>query len=85
SGIGFACASQFAARGATVVIADLNAEAAEKAAAAIGGETWVVDLGDTAALDALTLDADILVNNAGIQRVASIVDFDPDAFRLIQR
>ncbi len=85
SGIGFACASQFAARGATVVIADLNAEAAEKAAATIGGETWVVDLGDTAALDALTLDADILVNNAGIQRVASIVDFDPDAFRLIQR
>ncbi|MCG1037994.1 SDR family NAD(P)-dependent oxidoreductase, partial [Polaribacter sp. DS7-9] len=51
----------------------------------VGGETWVVDLSDTTALDSLELQADILVNNAGIQRVSPIAEFDPDAFRLIQR
>ena len=85
SGIGLACAHEFAARGAHVIIADLNADAATDAATAVGGESWAVDLADTAALDDLTLDVDILVNNAGIQRVAPITEFDPDAFRLIVR
>lgn len=85
SGIGLACAQEFAARGAHVIIADLNAQAAEEHAAAIGGEAWAVDLSDTAALDDVVLDADILVNNAGIQRVSPIQDFDPDVFRVIQR
>ena len=85
SGIGLACAHEFASRGAHVIIADLNAEAAQDASAAVGGEAWVVDLGDTRALDELTLDVDILVNNAGIQRVAPIPEFDPEAFRLITR
>jgi len=85
SGIGLACAHEFAARGAHVIIADLNADAATDAATAVGGESWAVDLADTAALDDLTLDIDILVNNAGIQRVAPITEFDPDAFRLIVR
>jgi 3-hydroxybutyrate dehydrogenase len=85
SGIGLACAHEFAARGAHVVIADLNADAATDAATAVGGEAWAVDLSDTGALEDLTLDVDILVNNAGIQRVAPIPDFDPDAFRLILR
>ena len=85
SGIGLACAREFARRGAHVVIADLQAEAAHAAAAEVGGEAWVVDLAETGALDALALEADILVNNAGIQRVSPIEDYDPDAFRLILR
>ncbi|WP_426319998.1 3-hydroxybutyrate dehydrogenase [Microbacterium sp. E-13] len=85
SGIGLACAHEFASRGAHVIIADFNADAATDAATAVGGEPCVVDLADTAALDDLTLDVDILVNNAGIQRVAPITEFDPDAFRLILR
>ncbi|MDQ0613072.1 3-hydroxybutyrate dehydrogenase [Microbacterium sp. W4I4] len=85
SGIGFACAQEFVRRGAHVVIADLNADAAATAATEIGGDTWIVDLSDTTALDDLTLQADILVNNAGIQRVSPIEEFDPDAFRTIQR
>ncbi|WP_106814204.1 3-hydroxybutyrate dehydrogenase [Microbacterium timonense] len=85
SGIGLACAREFASRGAHVIIADLNADAAEDAATAVGGESWAVDLSDTAALDDLHLDIDILVNNAGIQRVAPLPEFDPEAFRLILR
>lgn len=85
SGIGLACAREFAGRGAHVIIADLNADAATDAAAAVGGEPWVVDLSDTRPLDDLTLDVDILVNNAGIQRVSPITDFDPDTFRLLLR
>ena len=85
SGIGLACAQAFAHRGAHVVLADLNGEAAEAAARDLGGEAWQVDLSDTRALDDLALDADILVNNAGIQVVSSIEDFDPDAFRRIHR
>ncbi|MFE6733895.1 3-hydroxybutyrate dehydrogenase [Microbacterium sp. NPDC057650] len=85
SGIGLACSREFASRGAHVVIADLNGEAAAAAATEIGGEAWVVDLSDTEPLETLRLDADILVNNAGIQRVAPIEEFDPAAFRLIQR
>ena len=37
SGIGLACAEEFAGRGAHVVIADVDAAAAEAATAAIGG------------------------------------------------
>lgn len=88
SGIGRACAQEFARRGAHVVVADLNGEAAERVVAELGGggaEAWAVDLSDTAALDGLQLDADILVNNAGIQRVSPLEEFDPEAFRLIQR
>ena len=85
SGIGLACAEEFARRGAHVTIADLNGDAARAAAEGIGGEAWEVDLSDTRALDELTLEADILVNNAGIQRVSPIEEFDPEVFRAIQR
>ena len=77
SGIGLACAHEFARRGAHVIIADLNADAAHAAADEVGGEAWVVDLSDTCALDDLTLDVDILVNNAGIQRVMPITSSIP--------
>lgn len=85
SGIGLACAHEFAGRGAHVVIADFNAEAATAAAAAIGGEAWVVDLSDTVAQEDLRLDADILVNNAGIQTVAPLHEFDPERWRFMHR
>lgn len=85
SGIGLACARELAGQGAQVVIADLDEAAARDAASALDGSVWAVDLSDTRALENLSLDADILVNNAGIQRVAPITEFDPEAFRLIQR
>lgn len=85
SGIGLACAREFAARGAQVVVADFNAAAAAAAATEIGGESWVVDLSDTAAQEHLNLDADILVNNAGIQTVAPLHEFDPERWRFMHR
>lgn len=83
SGIGEACARELADRGATVVVADRDAEGASRVAAEIAGEAWPVDLSDLDALAEVTLDADILVNNAGIQTVSPIIDFDPARFRLI--
>ncbi|WP_308468295.1 3-hydroxybutyrate dehydrogenase [Rathayibacter soli] len=90
SGIGEACARAFAAAGARVTIADLNADAATALADELGGTAWPVDLSDTAALAELSGDAaiancDILVNNAGIQHVSPIEDFDPARFSLIIR
>lgn len=85
SGIGLACAEALAAAGAHVTIADLDEEAAASAADRIGGEAWTVDLGDTAALADLTLDADILVNNAGLQHVRPIEQFEPERFSLLLR
>lgn len=85
SGIGRACAEAFAARGAAVVVADVDASAATALADEIGGEAWPVDLGDTAALADVAIDADILVNNAGIQHVRPIEEFEPERFSLILR
>ena len=85
SGIGLACVREFAARGAHVIVADFNADAATATAEAVGGEAWVVDLSDTAAQEDLDLDVDILVNNAGIQTVAPIHEFDPERWRFMHR
>lgn len=85
SGIGLACVREFAGRGATVIVADFNADAAQTVAAEVGGEAWVVDLADTAAQEDLAFDVDILVNNAGIQTVAPIHEFDPERWRFMHR
>ncbi|HEX6248989.1 MAG TPA: 3-hydroxybutyrate dehydrogenase [Nocardioidaceae bacterium] len=85
SGIGAAVARHLAALGAHVVVCDRDADGAATLAKEIDGEAWVVDLGDTAALADLRLDADVLVNNAGIQHVSPVEDFPPDRFALILR
>ena len=83
SGIGEAVARALAARGATVIVADRDADGAERVAAEIGGEPWTVDLADLDALADHPVEADILVNNAGIQTVSPIEDFDPARFRMM--
>lgn len=85
SGIGAACVQALADAGAHVVVADLDGASAERIAADVGGEAWPVDLSDTTALAAMSLEADILVNNAGIQTVSPIEEFDPARFSLILR
>ncbi len=72
SGIGEACARALAAKGATVVIADLNAEKGEALAKELGGAFARVDVTNTDDLKAAVEQADalaplrVLVNSAGI-------------------
>lgn len=83
SGIGEACAVALAQAGASVTVADINEESADRVADKIGGTPWIVDLNDTASLADLRLDQDILINNAGIQHVSPIEDFPPEKWKLI--
>ena len=80
SGIGRAIAKRFADEGARVVVADLNAEAAERVAAEIGGDGRAaavrVDVRDQAQVQRMVDTAvdrfgglDILVNNAGVGKI----------------
>jgi 3-hydroxybutyrate dehydrogenase len=85
SGIGAAVARRLAADGLHVVVADLDGDAADKVASDVGGEAWLVDLGDTSALADVAVDVDVLVNNAGIQHVAPVHEFPPDRFAAILR
>jgi NAD(P)-dependent dehydrogenase (short-subunit alcohol dehydrogenase family) len=72
SGIGAACARQLAAKGATVVVADMNAEKGEAVAAEIGGIFALVDVTNTEQITAcVNAAAEIAplracVNSAGI-------------------
>jgi NAD(P)-dependent dehydrogenase (short-subunit alcohol dehydrogenase family) len=72
SGIGAAAARQLAAKGAKVVVADLNAEKGEALAQEIGGAFASVDVTDTAQIQAAVEQAAalgelrVLVNSAGI-------------------
>lgn len=72
SGIGAAVARQLAAKGAKVVVADLNADKGEQLAKEIGGEFVPVDVTDTAQIEAAVNKAGelgplrVLVNSAGI-------------------
>jgi NAD(P)-dependent dehydrogenase (short-subunit alcohol dehydrogenase family) len=78
SGIGEACALRFAREGASVVIADINQEAAERVAGAIrhgGGTAAAVraDVSEPASVEAMVRlttqtygGLDVAVNNAGI-------------------
>ena len=88
SGIGEAVARTLSSRGAQVIVADRDGDAARRVAADIGGTAWEVDLLDPEQVsnDALARalpPIDILVNNAGVQRLAPIEDFAPGDFRMI--
>jgi 3-hydroxybutyrate dehydrogenase len=85
SGIGRACAERLSRAGASVVIVDVDGDAARSVAGDIGGEAVQADLSDYGVLDALEVDADIIVNNAGLQHVAAIEEFPPERFSLILR
>lgn len=89
SGFGAGIAQAFAREGAAVMVADINAKAAESVASQIGGIAQVVDVSDGASVAAMSkaaMDAwgqiDILVNNAGVTHLptpleeVSEADFD---------
>jgi 3-hydroxybutyrate dehydrogenase len=83
SGIGEACAVRLAGAGATVVVADINLDAAKEVAGRIGGQAAEVDLAADFDAAALAGRADVLVNCAGLQHVAPVHEFPPEKFRLL--
>ena len=90
SGIGAATARLMAGEGATVVVADLVAEAAQAIADEIGAHALTVDVADRAAVEAMiaqTAEAhgriDILVNNAGIGCFGRTPDLEPETWERV--
>ena len=72
-GLGLAIGRRFRDEGATVVVNDLDASAAERAASELGGMGVAADVSDSAAVDRMLARVgerygrlDVLVNNAGI-------------------
>jgi len=76
-GIGLATASAFARTGATVVIGDVDVEAAGAAAAGIGAKALPLDVrsaGSCAEFVEAAGDVDIFVNNAGVVHAGPFLD-----------
>ena len=82
-GIGKAFAEAYVREGATVAIADINLEAAEKTASEIGAKAYAVrlDVSDLASIEAAvkavetkTGGLDILINNAALFDLAPIIE-----------
>lgn len=85
SGIGRAIARRLASEGATVVVSDINDEAARELAATLGNDAIGLrtDVTSRASVDASIAEVrerfgtiDILVNNAGWDKVAPFIDSD---------
>ena len=84
SGIGAACVAMLARRGARVIVADRNAEAAAAVAQAHGARAEPLDVTDAAAVtDLLTRlgadgwQPDVLVNSAGVREFADPLAISP--------
>lgn len=92
SGIGRAIASDFAANGVRVVVADLDEAEGTAFASSIGGKFRRTDVSSREDCRTLVEFAvreygviDILVNNAGLQHVAPIEDFPEEKWEYIVR
>ncbi|MDA4107926.1 SDR family oxidoreductase [Mycolicibacterium holsaticum] len=93
NGIGAEVAQRLHAKGASVVLTDLDAEQLEQVAARLGGDrvlTAVADVRDLGAMQAAVDDGarrfggiDIVIANAGIATAGSVLAVDPDAFRTL--
>lgn len=95
-GIGLATATRFAAEGARVVLADLDADAVEGAVAAVkragAADAWAYpcDVSDDAQVAACVADAvrrsgavHAVVNNAGVMTFKSLADLTADDWRRV--
>jgi NAD(P)-dependent dehydrogenase (short-subunit alcohol dehydrogenase family) len=88
SGIGKGIATQLIAEGAQVIIADIQRDAMEAAAAELGADGIQTDVSDPASVDALArtvLDrygaVHVVCNNAGIGPLAPVADLTLDDWR----
>ncbi|GAA4421068.1 SDR family oxidoreductase [Actinokineospora soli] len=92
SGIGKATAQAFAAAGAEVVVADIDATSAKRTAAEIGPAAYpyAVDVSDEEAMTAFAEEVaaehgvpDVVVNNAGIGLAGSFLDTTAEDWRRV--
>ncbi|MEL7215504.1 MAG: glucose 1-dehydrogenase [Pseudomonadota bacterium] len=81
SGFGLGIVRKFVAEGASVMVADINGEAAEAVAAELGQVAQAVDVASgesvaamAAAADALWGRVDIIVNNAGVTHLPAFME-----------
>jgi NAD(P)-dependent dehydrogenase (short-subunit alcohol dehydrogenase family) len=84
-GIGFAMAEAFAAEGATIVIAEIDAETGASAAEKLNGSFEQLDVRDAAQVKAVVAKIkedhgriDVWINNAGVAHKGPAVDLTPD-------
>ncbi len=80
SGIGLAVAEELVARGAEVILSDIEGPALRGAQEQLAARAVAADLTGRDDVDRLALvaaECDILINNAGLQHVSPIEDFDP--------
>jgi NAD(P)-dependent dehydrogenase (short-subunit alcohol dehydrogenase family) len=92
-GVGAEVARRLHAKGATVVLADVDETALHDIAADLGRDrvlTLVADVRDLAAMESAASRAveqfggiDIVMANAGISTYGSVLQVDPEAFRLL--
>ncbi len=90
SGIGRGIAENLVAAGATVVVADVDAAAADRTARVIGAIAEVVDVTDATSVEALADRVvqrygrvDVVVNNAGVGPLATFHDLLPADFQWV--
>jgi NAD(P)-dependent dehydrogenase (short-subunit alcohol dehydrogenase family) len=90
SGIGLATARILAEGGAALALVDVNNQGLKKAAAETGGQPFVVDLRDGAAIDRSVQNAgealgglDGVVNCAGVAHGAGLGDLSPDEWERV--
>jgi NAD(P)-dependent dehydrogenase (short-subunit alcohol dehydrogenase family) len=91
-GIGYACAEAIAETGARMVLADIDTDGVNAAAATIGGDAVGItcDMGDPAQITAMfdRIEAElgpvsILVNNAGIARPSDFLEISLEQFQSV--
>ena len=91
-GIGYACAEAIAETGARMVLADIDTDGVNAAAATIGGDAvgMLCDMGDPAQITAMfdRIEAEIgpvsiLVNNAGIARPGDFLETSLEQFQSV--
>ena len=91
-GLGAAIARRFAEEGATVLINDLNLDAARRTATSLNGSAFAANVADSTSVARMFADIakaaprlDILVNNAGISGLEGRDDNDERLSRIVQR
>ncbi|RWA23772.1 short-chain dehydrogenase [Mycolicibacterium elephantis DSM 44368] len=93
NGIGAEVAQRLHARGASLVLTDLDKEQLQKVSAQLGGDrvlTAVADVRDLAAMQSAVDEGvqrfggiDIVIANAGIATAGSVLGVDPEAFKTL--